>query len=111
MARGHAQPAAADAIIEQRNRILRECGKIALFDDLELLTGYDSEVRVRLTKWSRDNRPRIVAFHILTQSRLVAMGVTVANLALGGSIRAHLSREGFEAALRSEVADAIAARL
>lgn len=46
VARGHAQPEAADAI-EQRNRILRECGKIALFDDLELLTGYDSEVRIR----------------------------------------------------------------
>jgi hypothetical protein len=103
VARGFANVEAVGLILEQRERIVAECGKIALFDDLEGLVGYDSEVRVRLTDWSRANRPKIVAFHILTSSRIVAMGVTVANLALGGSIRAHLKRMPFEAALRDEV--------
>ncbi len=96
---GYATTDVVEAIVEQREVILREAGRIALFDDLEHMTGYDSGVRVRLTEWSRENRSRIVAFHILTRSKLAAMGVTVANLALGGQIRAHVRREGFELAL------------
>jgi len=103
VAKGYARSEAAALIIEQRERIVRECGKIAVFDDLHDLVGYDSDVRIRLTEWSRANRSKIVAFHILTASRIVAMGVTVANIALGGSIRAHLKRMPFEAALREEI--------
>lgn len=100
---GHATGEIVDAILEQRDHILAEVGHIALFDDLELMTGYDSGVRVRLTEWSKEHRTRISAFHILTRSKLAAMGVTVANLALGGSIRAHVRREAFERALTEEM--------
>jgi hypothetical protein len=103
VAKGVAPASAADFILDQRDKIVRECGRIALFDDLEELTGYESELRIRLTEWSRKNRSKVVGFHIFTRSRLVAMGVTVANLALGGTIRAHLRRETFEAALREAV--------
>ncbi len=94
---------AAPEIIAQRELIVAECGCIALFDDLDLLTGYDNAVRSQLTEWSRKNRPKIVAFHILTRSKLVAMGVGVANLVLGGSIRIHRVRSAFEDALRLEM--------
>lgn len=103
IASGYARAEAANHIIAQRKRILEECGKIALFDDLENLEGYDSTVRLKLTTWSRENRSKIVAFHILTRSRIVAMGVTVANLALGGSIRPHLDRRSFEEALEEQI--------
>ena len=101
---GHARAAHIDLVLENRETIVAECGRIALFDDLEEMNGYDSGVRLKLTDWGKKHLGQIVAFHILTRSRLVAMGVTVANLALGGHIQAHTQRRAFEEALRQEVA-------
>lgn len=102
-AEGYAEADVVGLILEHRDRMIRECGSIALFDDLELMTGYHSAVRIGLTEWSRLNKPRISAFHILTRSKLTAMGVTVANVALGGHICAHARRESFEDALDAEL--------
>ena len=102
-AEGYAEAAVVAPILEHRDRIIRECGSIALFDDLELMTGYASAGRVGLTEWSRLNKAHISAFHILTRSKITAMGVTVANVALGGHIRAHSRRESFEHALDAEL--------
>lgn len=100
---GYAQREHLDLVIATRNQILSEAGKIAIFDDLEHLRGYDTEVRTRLTTWSRTHYPSIATFHILVQSKLVAMGVSLANAAIGGKIHAHASRQTFEAALAREV--------
>lgn len=102
-AEGYAEAEVVAAILDHRDRMIRECGSIALFDDLEKMTGYHSAVRVGLTEWSRQNKARISAFHILTRSKITAMGVTVANVALGGHIRAHARRESFEHALDAEL--------
>lgn len=102
-AEGYADGPVVDLILEQRDEILRAHGRIALFDDLEGMTGYDSVVRTTLTEWSRVHKSEIVAFHILTRTRIAAMGVTVANLALGGHIRVHVRRESFEQALAEYV--------
>ncbi len=99
---GHASAGFAALIIAERETVLREAGRIAIFDDLSDVTGYDSAVRLELTAWSKANRPRIVSFHILTASRILAMGIGVASLALGGTIRAHTQREPFRAALERE---------
>jgi hypothetical protein len=98
----------AREILESREMILHACGKIALFDDLQDVTGYDSEVRLQLTTWSRKNRERIVAFHILTTSKVVQMGVAAASLTLGGGIKAHTKRRAFETALSKVVGHPVA---
>ncbi len=100
---GFAEAAFVDPILASRDAVLRECGEIALFDDLERVTGYDTEVRVQLTAWARKHRSRIAAHHILTRSKLVAMGVSVASLALGGAIEAHVRRDSFDAALLGQM--------
>jgi hypothetical protein len=100
---GHASVPFVDAIIAQRDAVVASCGSISIFDDLELVRGYDSGVRARLTAWSRANRAVIKEFHILTGSRIVAMGVTVANIALGGQIVVHLRRVDFERALKRAI--------
>jgi hypothetical protein len=100
---GYAEAAFTGPVLAARDAIIDERGHIALFDDLERVTGYDSEVRTRLTGWASEHRRQIVAFHILTRSRLVAMGVAVASVALGGHIRAHTQRSAFERALVDEV--------
>ena len=100
---GYAQASHVDFVLSNRERILSRCGRIAIFDDLEKLQGYDSDVRIRLSKWAREHRSQIVTFHILTRSKVVAMGVTVANLALGGRICAHAIRSAFDAELALEI--------
>jgi hypothetical protein len=101
---GYARRDHLDMVIASRDRILREAGRIAIFDDLEDLRGYDSEVRSRLTAWSQAHRAGIVGFHILLRSKIVAMGVSLANAAIGGNIEAHTTRDVFEIALAREVA-------
>lgn len=96
---GYARAAYIDMVLESRDLIVREQGKIAIFDDLAEMRGYDSDVRARLTEWSRRHRNQIVDFHILVRSKIVAMGVSLANLAIGGHIQAHTSRTEFDAAL------------
>jgi len=64
------------------------------------MTGYDSEVRSMFTQWVAGNRTRTTV-HILVGSKRVSMGVSVANLALGGSLVGYTSRAMFDAALRS----------
>ncbi len=100
--RGHASAGFAELIIAEREQILRDVGRIALFDDLTQVVGYDSRVRLELTGWSKANRSRIVNFHILTASRLLSMGIGVASLALGGAIHGHMQLGPFRQALDAE---------
>jgi hypothetical protein len=75
-----------------------------LFFDLETMTTYDSELRTHLTARLYEDRLNIVAFHVLVGSKLTAMGVSVANLALGGIITSHSSRVPFILALDNVIA-------
>jgi len=100
---GYARREHLDLLIANRERIVREAGRIALFDDLEDLRGYDPEVRSRLTAWSRAHQEVICSFHILVRSKIVAMGVALANAVIGGKIQAHSGRVPFESALAREI--------
>lgn len=71
-----------------------------LFCDWVEMDGYDSEIRNMYTQWVATNRTRLKV-HILVGSKIVSMGVSVANLALGGSLIGYTNRTAFEAALRS----------
>jgi len=98
--RGHATGQHVDRVIEWRERALKSGRSIVLFDDLEKMPTYDSEVRIRLTAWVATHRTRIEAMHILLRSKMARMGVSVANLALGGFIKAHIQRDEFERELK-----------
>jgi hypothetical protein len=64
------------------------------------MTNYDSICRVELTKWVLSHRAQ-TDLHIGLHSRMVAMGVAVANLALDSLIRVHNEPKALEAALLS----------
>ncbi|XXX78755.1 hypothetical protein WMF30_08260 [Sorangium sp. So ce134] len=70
-----------------------------VFDDFELGTGYDSDVRAKLTAWHQRNPGKLKEVHILVKPGLVAMGVTVTNLATGGRFNVYTDRSAFEWAL------------
>jgi len=96
---GYADRGVAEAIARHLTTHLAKGVRLAIFDDFDGLTGYDSDARVWLTDWTKTNQPQIASIDILVRSKLVAMGVSVASLAMGGTIRSHSRREPFEAAL------------
>ncbi len=77
------------------------------FHDWEAVQGYDSEARTLLTSWAVERRKNIREVVVLTQSKLVGMGVATANLAtsvVGVSMRSHSERRAFEQELMSTLA-------
>jgi hypothetical protein len=97
---GFAEPIirAFDASVASGNRSL------LVFFDLGEMPDYDSPLRTRLTTHFVRERARFQSFDVLTRSRIVAMGVSVANLALGGLIASHSDRAAFLSAVDSAVA-------
>jgi hypothetical protein len=74
-----------------------KAGRFVLLADFWDMQTYDSQVRVGWTGWCTKHRADLDGLHILLRSKLVAMGVTVANLALGGLITVHTERTKFDA--------------
>jgi hypothetical protein len=91
-------------IIRAFDELAKRGQKLRLFFDLETMSSYDSELRTQLTARFYEDRLRIAAFHVLVGSKLTAMGVSVANLALGGIITSHSSRVPFVLALDAAIA-------
>ena len=103
---GHGTRAVADALIEGFESVLSRHGSIAIYDDWEQATGYDSEVRLRLTEWTRRRFDCIRSITVLVRSKILAMGLSVANLALRRPVEVTDDRRRFERALLLARSDA-----
>ncbi len=98
---GHGDGRFAQVIARRCESLLvGESEHISLFFDAWTMTSYDSALRVDLTAWVKKRRTQISRLHVAFQSKLVAMGVAVANVALGDMIRAHSARDSFDRLLR-----------
>ncbi len=96
---GHLEMSLTMAIIAEGER-LSATGRAIAFHDWSGLKTYSSEARRLSTDWARAHRHNFALLSILVSSSIVAMGVNVANLALGGFIRATSDPEAFAKALR-----------
>jgi hypothetical protein len=92
-------------VVAAFERSLRH-GASQMFVDVELMTSYDTELRTEVTAAMGRERRRIGCLHILVRSKIVAMGVSVANLALGGIMTIHGSAPPFQQALQAGLAKA-----
>jgi hypothetical protein len=85
-------------------------GPTAIFADCELQTGYDSEFRRGLVAWSKSIVPLPATYCLFVKSRLVAMGIAVARLAVGRDAQ-HAevvsNREAYRAKLEAAVRDSL----
>lgn len=97
----------AHHIERAQNELLQQGGKPSIFVDAEALKGYEPEIQSSATQWMKANKSRITAQHMLVDSLITRMGLSVASLALGGVIKGYTSRPEFEAALK-RAADASA---
>jgi hypothetical protein len=87
-------------MLDELSRLCTPLSKVVQFTDAELLRGYTPEVRPLASEWMKSLGRKLVSDHILVRSKVVAMGVAVANLAVGGILRAYSSRSDFNAAAR-----------
>jgi hypothetical protein len=96
--RGHAPGSVMPRVIELVESFGGARRPTLYFYDLWDMDTYDSSVRVELTDFHLRHRALLTGLHACARSRLVRMGVSVANVALR-TIEQHAEREGFEAAL------------
>jgi hypothetical protein len=93
----------APPIVAAIDRAFQSGKQLKLFIDGEGMENYDSSLRTELTSHLLSGRANIGALVVLAKSRLVTMGVSVANLALGGIIRLCNDRPKFTSALQDEL--------
>lgn len=96
---GHGSIEVAEALIGYFERVIERHGGIVIFDDWDEAKGYDSEVRFRLTEWTKANFDVLRATTVLVRSKILAMGLSVANLALRRPVTVLHDRKAFERAL------------
>jgi hypothetical protein len=96
---GHLEDTLTNAMLAEGER-LSAAGQAIAFHDWSGLRTYSSEARRINTEWIRAHRHNFTLVSILVSSSIVAMGVNVANLALGGFIRATTDADDFAKALR-----------
>jgi hypothetical protein len=93
---GYGAETFADPILAALERALASGGRVCVFLDLELMDDYDSALRTRLNARFRAEERGISTLAVLARSRLLSMGVVVANLAFGDRVALHSECVTFE---------------
>lgn len=99
---GHLTPALSRAITTHASAQLKTTPYLVAFHNWREMTGYESSCRGQLTQWAMRHK-HDTKLHLVFGSPLVAMGVTVANLALGNVLNVHLTLDSILAAMAAEL--------
>jgi hypothetical protein len=104
---GHLTAPLAGHLMSETNRVLAhpQHTPLCIFNDWWEMKSYDSAARTELTHWAARIKPQLSTVHLLTQSKIVAMGISVANLALGGFLQGHTRRAEWNTALAKATGD------
>lgn len=66
------------------------------FADAYELNDYEKGLREGFTTWFKQHRLELAGIRVLVKSPIVKMGVSIANLALGGFVQSYLARLPYE---------------
>jgi len=97
---GHASVDVAEVIIRRLDSVLRSKVRITALYDLWDTNGYESGVRVELTKWGQKHRADVEMIHFLSRSKLANMAVSVVALAMPGLVTGYGKRAEFDVLAR-----------
>lgn len=88
-------------LIKELEDAVAQMGRVLLFFDAWEMTGYESAIRTEMVRFFERHGPhQVPRAYILSRNRLVAMGVAVAGLAIGGGrVQGTADRAFFEATL------------
>ena len=93
---GHFTPDFADMAGDPITRARESAPHIFIFVDCDQMTGYDSAFRTKVTDRLRIHGKRTrLPITFLVRSKLLAMGITVASVALRGTPRVYSEREEY----------------
>lgn len=96
VARNNLRHALAIRLIDWMDATLLESRPVHVFHDWTEMTRYDTESRVKLTHYAERRIRCFASTNILIRSRLLAMGITVANILLRNHIQVYSQRDRFE---------------
>lgn len=100
---GHSDERTYPLMIAKVEQEIAAGRQVSWFGDYERMTSFDPGVRALLAKFTKDNRKHFAVIGILLRSRLVALGVAVANVMVGGFIKVFTARRAYERALGESV--------
>jgi hypothetical protein len=83
---GHVPAELLRPLLPGMDRVMGASGGAQLFFEARGVTGYEPRIRTEVVRYVKMHRPQVAHFRILVGSRLLAMGIEVANLALSGLI-------------------------
>jgi hypothetical protein len=98
---GRGTPELARKVTVELERLSPVGKPFEVFNDTERMSGMEPGFRNLLTEWSDSKKPHLRTIHILSVSKVVAMGAAVANMLLGGNVKMYSARAAFEAAFRA----------
>jgi hypothetical protein len=102
---GHADASFVDFIASVFGGTVGSRRGVHLYIDTEEQTGHDAAFRDRIVEWAKSVEVETTC--ILVRSRIVAFGVTVANMLVGGHKTMMTSPEAFRAQLDISVRDSL----
>lgn len=75
-------------------------GQLHCFANLTDMPDFDTEFRDCWVSWFRSNRQGMASFHVVQNSVLVKIGLSMVNIALGGMVKTYRDVTEFEQALK-----------
>jgi hypothetical protein len=90
---GHIDDDLSDKVVAECEAMWRQGGRFGFFDT-GMLAGYASRLRTGMTELVKRTNLEV---HVLVRSKLVAMGVSIANMALGGTVHSYNDTRAFDA--------------
>lgn len=93
----------APLVTEELERVISQGHKLTAFVDMSRQSGQASVSREWWATWVKKNRERLVCSHMLVQSRMTDMAISVLGMLVGGGIRSYSSVALFEGAIAAAV--------
>jgi hypothetical protein len=94
---GYVDDPLAEKVISETVALAGRGAVTAFFDTAEM-SGYTTRLRTGMTDAVKKHA---LAVHVLVRSKIVAMGVSIANLALGGTVKSYSDLKSFDTQLQA----------
>jgi hypothetical protein len=92
---GHGHADFSPPTIRRWEAAIKMAERSVILIDFWRMPTYDSGMRIQMTAWGTKHRPE-TDFHVVTTSKLVRMGLAVANIAMGSLMKVYDTRQDFD---------------
>ena len=100
---GYLEAEYASYITNANNALLAVGVRPHIFVDAAGLTGYDPEIQSSAMAWIKANQGNIVVQHMLVQSRITQMGLSLVSMLLKNVVKGYSPRQEFEKELEKAI--------